>query len=190
MSEKNRSSIHRRMLAVSLDLLIMMILLSPLLDIIAYVIYGGSMPIDVINRITDGIQEEAGAEGVHKMINALSDQSFFLKYFLLQMLSFLIMSAYVIVFWLKLNGSTPGKWICACRVVNFKTGGKITLPQAVRRVIGYVLSAIPLGLGFVIAAFRKDSRGFHDKISGTTVVNFKHSFKKFEDLRHNLLRRL
>ena len=46
----------------------------------------------------------------------------------------------------------------------------ITFPVAFLRYLGYVISAIPLFLGFIWIAFDKQKQGFHDKIAGTFVV--------------------
>jgi uncharacterized RDD family membrane protein YckC len=39
-----------------------------------------------------------------------------------------------------------------------------------RHFVGYPLSALPLGLGFIVAAFNTRGRGLHDLIAGTIVV--------------------
>ena len=38
------------------------------------------------------------------------------------------------------------------------------------RYIGYIASIIPLGLGFVWAAFDRNGQALHDKLAGTRVV--------------------
>lgn len=76
---------------------------------------------------------------------------------------------YYIVLWHK-SGSTPGKNVISAKVVCAKTGQYPTLGQAALRYLGYIVSSIPLGLGFVIAAFTKKKQGLHDMISGTVVI--------------------
>ena len=74
---------------------------------------------------------------------------------------------YDIGFWL-LAGQTPGKRVMGVRVV--RTDGKrIKFGNALRRWIGYTLSAILL-LGYLWILFDNRRRGFHDKLAGTMVV--------------------
>lgn len=75
----------------------------------------------------------------------------------------------VVAFWCTL-GATPGKWLCELRVVSLASGGRPSVKQAVLRYIGYFVSALPLGLGFLWVLWDRRRQGFHDRIAGTTVV--------------------
>jgi len=75
----------------------------------------------------------------------------------------------VIVFWIYRSG-TPGKLILGIKIVDQKTGGKLTVGQSVLRYIGYYISMLPLMLGFLWVAFDKKKQGWHDKISGTVCI--------------------
>jgi uncharacterized RDD family membrane protein YckC len=44
----------------------------------------------------------------------------------------------------------------------------IPLGSAVRRALGYLLSAASLGIGFLMVAF--SGRGLHDRVAATRVV--------------------
>ena len=72
----------------------------------------------------------------------------------------------VIFHWLW--GQTLGKMAVRVRVVTLD-GGPLTLGRAILRQIGYWLSAVILGIGYLIAAFRGDKRALHDLIAGTPV---------------------
>ena len=71
--------------------------------------------------------------------------------------------------WVKLKG-TPGKLLLGCQVVDAKTFQPVTLGQAVLRYVGYVISLLPVGLGFFWIAWDKRKQGFHDKIANTVVI--------------------
>lgn len=71
--------------------------------------------------------------------------------------------------WLRF-GATPGKFLFGCRVVDAQTRGSLSLRQALMRYVGYVLSLLPLGLGFIWIAIDKRRQGFHDKLANTVVV--------------------
>ena len=74
-----------------------------------------------------------------------------------------------IFMWIKFLG-TPGKLVLGCRVVDAKTLSAVNPGQAVLRYVSYIVSAVPLGLGFLWIAWDKRKQGFHDKIAGTVVI--------------------
>jgi uncharacterized RDD family membrane protein YckC len=79
----------------------------------------------------------------------------------------LIALSYDIGFWLA-AGQTPGKRALGVRIV--RTDGKrMTFGNAVRREIGYVISAI-LFLGFLWAIIDNRRQALHDKLAGTLVL--------------------
>lgn len=78
-----------------------------------------------------------------------------------------LVAAYHVLFW-RLGGQTPGKWLLGVKVVA-QGGGRLTLLRAIVRVVGYLLSALPLYFGFLwILGPRR--RGWHDLLAGTEVV--------------------
>ena len=54
--------------------------------------------------------------------------------------------------------------------VRKRDGGRIWFGSSVVRFVGYIISWIPLGLGFLMAAFQKRKLALHDMIAGTEVV--------------------
>lgn len=69
-----------------------------------------------------------------------------------------------------LSGQTIGKMLTRLKVL--KTDG--TTPSfgamLLRHLIGYPLTALTLGIGFLIAVFSKKGRSLHDLLAGTVVV--------------------
>ncbi|MEZ4517646.1 MAG: RDD family protein [Chloroflexota bacterium] len=82
--------------------------------------------------------------------------------------SLLLISGYAILSW-YLTGSTIGDSIMGFEVVDL-AGGRLSFWRSVRRMIGAVIAAIPLFLGFIWVLFSKNRQGWHDKIGGTYVV--------------------
>jgi uncharacterized RDD family membrane protein YckC len=74
---------------------------------------------------------------------------------------------YFATFW-ALTGQTPGNRVLEIRVVSADGGGVKPL-QGIRRYLGLVLAALPLGLGFVPVLFNDRRRGLQDWIGGTVV---------------------
>jgi uncharacterized RDD family membrane protein YckC len=74
-----------------------------------------------------------------------------------------------ILFWV-LWQATPGKMAVSARIVRADTLGKASVTQLMIRYLGYFLSIIPLGLGFIWAAFDSRKQGWHDKLAKTVVI--------------------
>lgn len=79
---------------------------------------------------------------------------------------------YTFGFWMW-RLATPGKMAISAEIRDADTGGVPSLPQWILRYLGYFLSTIPLGLGFLWVAFDSRKQGWHDKLADTVVV-FKH----------------
>ena len=75
----------------------------------------------------------------------------------------------VIVFW-KTRGATPGKMAISARIVDAKTGGAPSTGKLVVRYVAYLVSMLPLFLGFVWIGIDRRKQAFHDKIAGTVVI--------------------
>lgn len=86
------------------------------------------------------------------------------------MLITLIVAVLDLVVMAGLTGRTVGKWTTGLRIE--RTDGR--LPgvgrAVVRHVLGYPLSLLPFGLGFLIVAISPTGRALHDLIAGTIVV--------------------
>jgi uncharacterized RDD family membrane protein YckC len=74
-----------------------------------------------------------------------------------------------VAFWMRYFG-TPGKLLMGCQVVDAESAKPVKLSQAVLRYLGYYISALPLGLGFLWIVWDKRKQGFHDKIANTVVL--------------------
>jgi uncharacterized RDD family membrane protein YckC len=69
-----------------------------------------------------------------------------------------------------LTGLTVGKWATGLRILR-SDGMEIGVGRAfLRHFVGYPLSFVTLGLGFLAAAFTTRGRGLHDLIANTIVV--------------------
>ena len=84
-----------------------------------------------------------------------------------------------ITFWLAWK-ATPGKLLFDCQIVDADTFQKARFRQLVLRYLCYIISALPLGLGFLWIAFNKRNQGWHDKLSNTVVMLQDESLIKLE----------
>lgn len=76
----------------------------------------------------------------------------------------------VVVLWVR-YGTTPGKQLLDCHIVDARSGGPLTLGQSVLRYVGYLLSTLPFCLGFLWVAVSRRKQGFHDLIARTVVIH-------------------
>lgn len=133
----------RRLVAFILDSLLFFAITTPIL----YLVYG------------------------HGYLNWMfSDHDFFSSYGFLETLINEIVYLVILLFMWVNYGATPGKILMECRIVNARDFSSVSHKQAVIRLVGYLVSALPLYLGFVWIAFDKRKQGLHDRLAGTVVI--------------------
>ncbi|MCZ6503122.1 MAG: RDD family protein [Gammaproteobacteria bacterium] len=81
----------------------------------------------------------------------------------------LFLGTIFVLFWI-FKSATPGKMLVRCSIVDAKTYGKANTMQNIVRYLGYFVSLIPFGLGFLWIAFDSRKQGWHDKMAGTLVI--------------------
>ena len=69
-----------------------------------------------------------------------------------------------------LTGRTIGKWATGLRIQRSESGNPGIGRALLRHFVGYPLSFVTLGIGFLMAAATVHGRGLHDMIAGTIVV--------------------
>ena len=67
------------------------------------------------------------------------------------------------------SGQTIGKWIMGLRVV-VAPHGRLSFGRAFLRCVGIIVSALPLGAGFLWAVLDRDHLTWHDKLASTRVI--------------------
>lgn len=76
---------------------------------------------------------------------------------------------YVLGFWVLFDGATPGKKIFGIKIVKVN-GERIGLIESLVRYFGYLLSSIPLFLGYFWMLWDPEKRTWHDKLAKTKVI--------------------
>lgn len=120
----------------------------------------------------------AGAEYMGFWVRALAAAIDWVVLFLLQLalslaggglLGLLVGPVYAVLF-IGLRGQTPGKMALGLQVVN-EAGTPPGVGRAIQReVIGKVVSALAILLGYLWIGWDGRKRGWHDYIGGTYVV--------------------
>jgi len=81
-----------------------------------------------------------------------------------------VLSALVVILFWRWKQGTPGKLMLRLRIVDAATGGEPCLRQWCLRYLGYILSTLPLLLGFLWVAWDPRRQGWHDKLASTVVI--------------------
>jgi uncharacterized RDD family membrane protein YckC len=85
------------------------------------------------------------------------------------LVTLLVIAVGTLAFW-RYQGATPGKIAIAARIVDAETGAPPSTARLVIRLFAYIVSALPLCLGFLWLALDRRKQGWHDKIAGTVVI--------------------
>lgn len=72
-------------------------------------------------------------------------------------------------------GQTLGKRVARVKVVGVD-GGRVSYPRALLRWLGYQVSALLLGIGFLMIGWDRDKQGLHDKMARTCVIKLDSDF--------------
>jgi len=72
--------------------------------------------------------------------------------------NWILPAAYFVGFWV-LTSATLGKMLVKVKIVDAKTGEPASPLQCVVRYLGYIVSGLPLGLGFIWVALDKRNQG-------------------------------
>ncbi len=83
-------------------------------------------------------------------------------------LTLAIACTYSMIFHISM-GRTPGMRVLKLRIIDVY-GDDPSMPRALARTAGYLLSVASLGLGFLWIAFDSEKRGLQDWLAGTYVV--------------------
>ncbi len=73
------------------------------------------------------------------------------------------------IFFVGWRGQTPGKMALKLKIIQ-TSGEEMTYGKAFLRWVGYSISGLTLGIGYLMVAFTKQKQGLHDKIAGTYVI--------------------
>jgi uncharacterized RDD family membrane protein YckC len=149
MNDRHYAGFWRRALAMMIDGVILYFIVVFLMIIGMAALWNGSVP----------------QSALHSLRLNGTTAHFFMTWFLA---AFLVKMSYFTYFHGTV-GQTPGKMILRIRVEQID-GEAMTLGIGFLRWVGYIISSLPLYLGFVWIGVDPQKRGWHDRIAGTIVV--------------------
>lgn len=147
----------QRALAFVIDNLLLTVVLFVLIDVVLHKLVG--LP-DAALLMQDALQRGDWAQLAKDAMQYGSYEAA-----LEQLLPFVI----TITLWARF-GLTPGKLLCNIRIIDARSGGKPGIGQSVLRYIGYILSTLTLGIGYLWMLWDDNNQALHDKIANTLVV--------------------
>lgn len=169
------ASFNRRVIAISIDLLASAFLIIPLSFYLEYFLFGNRTVMVIMQEFLTKLADNQ--VDPLAVINELSRESFFLKYLAEQLIIYLFLGVIIVTFWWK-AGTTPGKWLTECKILNEEDLQEPTRAQYVKRYLAYLPSNIFFSLGFLLLGYDKKKRAWHDKMVGTVVIIKKHDWQK------------
>lgn len=166
--EKRYGTFNNRMMAATLDSLVITVLIAPLVDLAFNYYHGpGSISIQEI-----GAKVQAEGETGHtfsRMFEVMKETGFWDRAVLNYQWQLAVMSVYVTICWHQW-AATPGKMLMRLKIVDATTGEPMKDWQSIMRLAGYFVSAIPFGLGFFWMGTNRQKRGWHDYMANTVVI--------------------
>jgi uncharacterized RDD family membrane protein YckC len=164
------ASLSRRMWAATIDSILLLFFVAPLVDAGLNALLGATSDTIVTEILGQRLQHTPPGVEQLKMFWSVAQETGIAERFLIStMVQAIIISALTAWFWLKWS-ATPGKMLLKIKIVDAKTDGQISPRQVVIRLLGYVVSTLPLMLGFFWAWFNRRRQSWHDQMAGTVVI--------------------
>jgi len=173
------ATFNRRLIAATVDLLVITIFFFPLMVPINAMIFGDRTIDVILAELPTPTNDSVSSSAV---LTALVQENYFSKYLLSQFILLVMISIYTISFWYK-SSTTPGKYLLGCKIVNKTTHAPLTLAQCIFRFCSYALSALPLFIGFFMIDFNKSKQGIHDYAANSVVIRNKGALSFFKNFQ-------
>lgn len=162
----NYATFNQRMFAAIIDVGAVLLVAYPLGEMLQNVIFP---PIDYTYLSVLTSTEITEEDKIRLMLKFMSEQHMWSRMMVTNLFQICLFGLYILPFWMRYQ-STPGKMLAGIEIRDAETFGLMTHGQMVRRFLGYIVSGIPLTLGFVWMVFSKRKQSWHDSIAGTIVV--------------------
>lgn len=163
-SEPYPADLNARMVAVSMDLCIILLLLWPVLKGISVYLFGAFDPKSIVPILSS-------SSDVSIIFSRLIESGYLNIIIFDNVFQVFVLGIIFVSCWVK-YGATPGKMLFRMRVVGINDYEKLGVRRAIIRFISYLISVLSLGIGLLWALFDKRKRTWHDMLSGTRVMVF------------------
>lgn len=166
------ASMHRRLFAAAIDIMIIFFVLSPITHYLSYLIWGGmdlQMILTKYASVRGNVSHQTTMGSFMDYLFFAYQEGLLQKWLLLQVVIFVMLGIVIVGFWIY-KGATIGKMITRCELLDLNSGKKPKPIKCIMRYICYLLSAFPAGIGFFMIQFTKYNQGLHDILTNTVVI--------------------
>lgn len=158
------ASFNKRLLSSGFDMIVASFITLPIGSAIANLTTG-----DKLNKFKMNPELMINDIDIGTMLHLAWDSGVLINMILVQLFTLFLIGCYTVLCWVK-TGSTLGKMIFKCKVVDAKTLKKLSVQQAIIRFIVMPFSVLPLLIGIFMIDWNKKKQALHDKIANTVVV--------------------
>ena len=150
-SQYEYATLNRKIIAFGIDIVIITLVLSPILNLLMMLFFGSD------NTQVVEIEKSFGQNKTVE-ISTLTDYILSVvssvRWLMVQLVMLFFVILYFVYFWVKM-GASIGKLVMRCRIVDANTYQAITMKQAIMRMLGHLLNILTLGIGLFMADFTK-----------------------------------
>lgn len=158
------ADIYERAMAAALDLVLLYLLFNPLFQWMSRSLYRNIDHAKLRESQEAATAVEAWELAVSAHVPQIWALNSLLQLMLIGMLLVAVQSKY---------RTTPGKWVMGLKVVLYPDLSEPREYHYIVRYVGYMLSALPVMLGFIWISFTRERRGWHDRLAGTAVIHIR-----------------
>jgi uncharacterized RDD family membrane protein YckC len=177
------ASFNRRLYSMSIDILIFILISTPIMNLIGYLLIGEN---DIV-KITQELQPQQFSNEIPFDVfwAKLMEYNIIYKYLFMMFMMFVLLFLYEIFFWVKYD-CTPGKWFMSTKLADADTLQSPSVKQYVKRFLFYPISTLPIYLGFFAICWSPRRQSWHDRLSNVVVIVNHGNFKFFESIRDRI----
>lgn len=162
------ATFNQRMWASTIDSLLAFFILNPPMDYLLQRYYPAKeIDWSAASRLVP--PNATPAEGNMAIVRYLVDAGHVSHWANILAMQFWTLALVIAVCW-HFWAATPGKMLLRMKILDAKTEKPISDIQIILRLFGYILAAIPCGLGYFWIGISKRKRGWHDYFAETVVV--------------------
>lgn len=155
-----------RMFASVIDIFLVMFIALPVSAKVTSMLYP---PLDMGPVSSFVAVPHARDEALHGLVQMMLEQHVVARFLVTNIIQIVLIALYILPQWFKYR-NTLGKIIMGIEIRDADSYAPITNKQAIIRFLGYILSGIPLTLGFLWTLFNRRRRCWHDFMANTIVV--------------------
>ena len=164
------ASFHARVLAVTLDVFVAMMLLLPLVTAVGRWLYPKMEMRAAAETLATAVMAVATGQMIPAEAIAILQESGALSRWMFDNMLQIILIGILVVFCWNRWMASPGMWLLRLQIRDGHTLSAVSLSRLIWRYIVCVLGFLPFMLGFLWILFDKKNRAWQDLATGTVVV--------------------